>query len=223
VKRAASLLLLALLPLLLGSCTDASSYEQAIAILVDVSGTYAEEKPEVARIVKRELLPNLVPGDTIALIRIDSESYDKENVEALLTLDRRPSHANSQKLGLAQRLDEFAATDLKSEYTDISGALLLAADYLREVKAGSRVVLVFSDMREELPKGTKREFSPSEFAGMQVLAMNVKQLRSDSADPEVYRERMEGWAHTLSTAQAAGWRTVMDSSKLGQYLADMRH
>jgi hypothetical protein len=203
-------------------CSGAERYEQALAVLVDVSGTYADEKDEVARILKREVLPNLLPGDTIAVIRIDSESYEKDNVEALMTLDRRPSHANAQKLGLAKRLDEFAAAENRSKFTDIRGAMLLAADYLREVDAGSRVLLVFSDMREELPKGSKRKFDENEFAGVQVVAMNVVQLESDTADPAQFRDRMAAWETDVTEAHATGWRTFMDAEKLAPYLADIR-
>ena len=89
-------------------CADARNYEQAVCVLVDVSGTYADEKAEVVRILKRDVLPALLPGDTLLVIRIDSESYEKENLEALVTLDARPSRANAQKLALAHKLDAFA-------------------------------------------------------------------------------------------------------------------
>jgi len=209
------------LALLLG-CEDSARYEQAVAVLIDVSGTYADEKAEVARILKREVLPNLVPGDTIALIRMDSESYDKENIEALVTLDRRPSRANAQKLGLAEKLDEFVATPHRSQYTDIRGGMMLAADYLREVGARSRVVLVFSDMREELPEGSKRDFAPEEFDGVQVAAVNVKQLQSDTADPGQFRDRMALWQADLAGAKASGWRTVLDATHLAAFLSELR-
>jgi hypothetical protein len=206
----------------LAACSDGRSYNQAIAVLIDISGTYADEKVEVARILKREVLPQLEPGDTIAVLRVDSESYEKKNVEALVTLDYRPSRAAAQKLALAEELDAFAEDDARSKYSDIRGAMMLAADYLREVQAKSRVMLVFSDMREELPPGTRRAFRDAEFAGIDVLAVNVKQLGSDSADPEAYRERLSGWEKELHKAKAVGWRTVMDSSKLAPYLAQVR-
>jgi len=123
-----------LLALGLGGCSDASRYSQAVAILVDTSGTYADQKPEVARIVKREVLPELVPGDTVAVIRIDSESYEKADLISFVTLDQRPTHANAQKLALAKSLDAFAAKDERSQYTDIPGAMMLAAEYLHETK-----------------------------------------------------------------------------------------
>ena len=207
---------------LLHGCTNASQYQQAVAVLVDVSGTYADEKDEVAKILKREVLPGLFPGDTLLLIRIDSESYQKENLEALVTLDPRPSRANAQKLAIANKLDAFAASEARSKYTDIPGALMLAADYLREIDSGSRVILVFSDLREDLPAGTTRQLGESEFDGIELAAVNMKRLNSDNADPRLFRGRIASWEHRAIAHGATGWRALMDSSRLPDYLAAIR-
>ena len=76
---------------LLASCSSGAQYSQAIVALVDVSGTYADQRPEVINVIRKGLLPRLTPGDTLVVIRIDSESYGKQNVEASMTLDVRPS------------------------------------------------------------------------------------------------------------------------------------
>ncbi|UCE87625.1 MAG: VWA domain-containing protein, partial [Deltaproteobacteria bacterium] len=77
--------------LLAPACDGGRRYDQAIAVLIDVSGTYADQRPAVVNVVKREVLPALLPGDTLIVIRIDSDSYGRENVDALVTLDPRPS------------------------------------------------------------------------------------------------------------------------------------
>jgi hypothetical protein len=208
--------------LLLAGCSDASQYRQAVAVLVDVSGTYADQKDDVARILKREVLPALVPGDTLLLVRIDSQSYDKENLEALVTLDPRPSKANAEKLALAARLDEFAAGEARAEYTDIPGAMMLAAEYLREIPVGSRVMLVFSDMREDLPAGTTRELAETELADIQVVVVNAKRLQSDNADPQLFRGRLASWEERVLRHGAAGWHQVVDAGQLPVHLAQLR-
>jgi len=213
-------LLLAWLPL--AGCSDGRRYDQAIGVLIDVSGTYADEGQETVRVVKREILPQMVPGDTLLVARIDSESYDRENVLALLTLDRRPSHANAQKLELARLLDEFAAHPTRSAYTDIPGAIMLASEYLGETGAGSRVLLIFSDMQEDLPGGSRRQLDADELAGTRVVAMNVKRLGRDQADPAVFRGRLEGWGERVAAAGAAEWRTFLDPTKLPEYLEAAR-
>jgi len=208
--------------LVFAACSDGSQYQQAVAVLIDVSGTYADQKPEVARIVKRELLPTLVPGDTIAILRIDSASYEKENLEVLVTLDPRPSRANAQKLALAKQLDAFAAREERSEFTDIPGAMMLAAEYLRETGARSRAILLFSDMQADLPAGAKRTFGEREFDGVRVIAMNVKKLERDNADPAELRSRLARWEKDVTRAGAGGWQTFLDSAKLAPYLAEIR-
>jgi hypothetical protein len=203
-------------------CTEARHYEQAVGVLIDVSGTYADERAETVRVIKREILPNLVPGDTLLVARIDSESYERDNLEAMLTLDRRPSHANAQKLEVARKLDEFVARPTRSAHTDIPGAIMLASEYLGETQAGSRVLLVFSDMQEDLPAGASRRFGADELAGTRVVAMNVKRLERDQADPAVFRRRLDGWGERLAAAGAAEWRTFMDPAKLPEYLETIR-
>jgi hypothetical protein len=209
------------LGLLLG-CHDGRHYEQAVAVLIDVSGTYADEKAEVVKILKREVLPSLVPGDTLLVARIDSRSYERENLEALVKLDHRPSQANAQKLALAQKLDAFARGAERSEYTDIPGAMMLAAEYLREVPSGSRVMLVFSDMREDLPKGAKRKLAESEFEGIEIVAMNLKRLASDNANPARFRGRLSRWERAVTNSGASGWQTLLDASKLPGVLESVR-
>lgn len=206
---------------LLGAC-DSRRYDQAIAVLIDVSGTYADQKAGTVDVIKREILPNMVPGDTLLVIRIDSESYERGNVEALLTLDRRPSHANTQKLAVAEMLDRFAARKGSSKHTDIPGALMLAAEYLSEIQAGSSTILIFSDMQEDLPSGFRRELEENELESVHVVAMNVKRLSRDTADPKRYRKRLATWEERVVSAGAAEWRTLMDAAKLPTYLTAVR-
>ena len=204
------------------ACQDAHDYSQAICVLVDVSGTYAEEKREVASILKRDVLPAMLPGDTMMLIRIDSQSYEKDNLEALVTFDARPSQANAQKLALARKLDAFASATEIAGHTDIEGAMMLGTDYLDELASGSRVMLVFSDLEQDLPAGTRRTIDSGEFAGIDVVAMNVKRLSGDNANPDGFRARLDRWEQALRAAGAIGWRTIMDSRQLPDHLSGLR-
>ena len=208
--------------LALPGCNDESRYDQAICVLIDESGTYADQKYEVVRILKREVLPSMEPGDTLLVIRIDGESYEKDNVEALVTLDPRPSKANQQKLAMAQKLDKMARTTKRSSHTDIPGAMMLAGEYLNELASGTRVMLVFSDMEEDLAPGTERTLSPTEFDGIHVVAMNVKRLAGDNADPAVFRERLASWERRVMAAGGSGWKNFNDSTKLAAFLSELR-
>ncbi len=126
------------------SCSSGAQYAHAVVALVDVSGTYADQKPEVVNVIRKGLIPKLVPGDSLTVIRIDSQSYTRKNIEATVKLDVRPSRANAQKLAFAGQLDEFARRADKAPYTDIRGAMMLGAEYLRETGAGRRTMIVFS-------------------------------------------------------------------------------
>jgi hypothetical protein len=107
-SRSATAIALAVLLALLSGCGEGRRYDQAICVLIDVSGTYADQKQEVVKVIKRDVLPGMVPGDTFITILVDSQSYEKSNVKSVTTLDARPSRANAQKLALARQLDAFA-------------------------------------------------------------------------------------------------------------------
>jgi hypothetical protein len=203
-------------------CFEMRGSESAVSVLIDVSGTYADQKEDVVKILKREVIPALEPGDTLIAILVDSESYEKENVVALTTLDARPSRANAQKLALSQKLDALVRGGVRARHTDLPGAMMLASEYLKESSAPTRVMLVFSDLREDLPKGARRELRENEFAGIHLVAMNVKRLGTDSSDPERYRQRLEAWRERVERAGGAGWQVVMDTSKLGGVLEAIR-
>jgi len=204
--------------LLAASCSSGAQYSQAIVALVDVSGTYADQRPEVVNVIRKGVLPRLTPGDTLVVIRIDSESYKKANVEASMTLDVRPSKANAQKLQLASTLEAFSHKQLRSAHTDIRGAMMLGAEYLRESNAGRRTMVIFSDMEEDLPRGVKRDMASDELKGVRVLAMNVKRLGHDNANPTAYRARLAGWEKQLTSHGAREFKVVLEPEKLSDLL-----
>ena len=200
------------------ACTNSRNYAQAVVALVDVSGTYADQKPDVVNVIKRGILPKLMPGDSLYVIRIDDESYKKDNVEADVNLDVRPSRANAQKLAFARKLEDFAHRPQRARHTDIRGAMMLGAEYLKETGAGTRTMVVFSDMEEDLPKGVKRDLAPDEFTGMRVLAMNVKKLNADNANPTAYRARLAGWKQQVTSHGAKEFQVVLEPDRLDDLL-----
>lgn len=204
--------------LLAASCSSGAQYAQAVVALVDVSGTYADQKPQVIEVIRRGLLPRLTPGDSLVVIRIDGESYRKDNVEASVKLDVRPSKANAEKLAFATRLDEFAHKRVRAAHTDIRGAMMLGAEYLRESGAGRRTMVVFSDLAEDLPRGVKRDLAKDELKGVRVVAMNVKRLAADNADPTAYRQRLAGWEKQVTSHGAREFKVVLEPEKLADLL-----
>lgn len=206
--------ILAASALTVAGCTDSTTHASAVAVLVDVSSTYVDEKANVVALMKRAILPELEPGDSLVVVRIDDRSFEKDNIEAMLHLDVRPSKANAQKREIAAELDAFAARGGRASHTDIRGAMMLAADHLRETGAGTRTLVIFSDLEEDLPKGVVRDLGESELAGVQVVAMNVKRLSADNANPAVYRERIASWEKRVRSSGASDWRVVLDPERL---------
>jgi len=203
-------------------CSDNKAYETSICALADVSGTYASEKESMVKIIKAGLLPQMVPGDGIFLVMIDSNSYTDDNLISKMILDYRPTEANKQKLAFSKELDNFAKGKVKSRLTDISGGMMLCSDYLKDTKSGTQVILIFSDMKEELPAGVKRKFKKDEFSGIDIAAMNVIKLNKDSANPEVYRKRLEGWEKRLGRAGVKSWSTLIDVTKISEFFQGIK-
>lgn len=214
------------LPLLLAglgsACSQGTEHQAAVCALMDVSGTYADQQEAVNRTLKAGVLSEMQPGDSLFVLAIDSDSYDQGNVVATLRTDPRPLAANAQKLTLAHQLDSFAEVHESSQYTDISGAMLLCADYLESSPAGIRVMLVFSDMREELPSGVRRVFDRGDLDGIHVAAVHVIKLERDNLEPAEYRGRLTDWKARVEAAGAASWTVILDPAQVPDYLESMR-
>lgn len=203
---------------IVSACTDSKDYETSYCALMDISGTYAGEKASVVNIIKAGIIPEMIPGDSLFFIKIDSNSYEEENLVTKLSLDYRPTKANGQKLAIAKTLEEFGKGDARSNLTDISGALMLCSDYLKSTQSGTQVMFVFSDMKEELPEGVVRNFATTEFDGIDIVAMNVIKLSKDSSDPEVYRKRLKKWEKRILDSGAKSWNTLIDATKIQEFI-----
>jgi len=212
-----------LLALFVGAdCTDGSDHALALCALADTSGSYSDQVGEVVDVLRKGVLPHLLPGDTLVVARVDDASYRKENVTAAVTLDVRPSVANAQKQQTAATLASFARAPHRARYTDIRGGILLCSDYLRESKAGHKAIVLFSDLLEELPRGSKRSLPPGELAGVRLVAMNVKHLADDNRDPSVYRARLASWDAAAKASGAADFRVVLEPEKLVDWMEEVR-
>jgi hypothetical protein len=204
------------------ACSDSKKYETSYCALMDISGTYASEKASVVNIIKAGIVPEMIPGDSLFFVKIDSNSYAEENLVTKLTLDYRPTKANSQKLAVAKVLDDYGKGNAKSRLTDISGALMLCSDYLKSTQSGTQVMFVFSDMKEELPSGVVRKFADDEFDGIDIVAMNVIKLDKDSSNPEVYGKRLKNWNKRIIDSGARSWNTLIDATKIQEFIYEVK-
>lgn len=209
---------LLLLPLFFGGCADSRSHSNGVYMLLDTSGTYVEELNKARQIINF-LLANLNSGDSLAVAKVETKSFSEKDILAKVTFDRRPSYANQQKRGFNQKIADFAKNGRKgSAYTDITGALIQGAEYLNEANPGNKTIIIFSDMQEELQKGTVRDF-PIKMNGIRVVAVNVTKLRSDNTDPRRYLDRLAWWEKRMRDAGAVEWRVINDLDHLEEVLA----
>ncbi len=184
---------------------------RAVYLLVDTSGTYTQEIDKVQSIMNY-LLGTLKSEDSLGIARIDSGSFTEKDIIAKVTFDRRPSYTNQQKRAFRRELDRFITTVKGSGYTDITGGLLQAAEWLHETGAGHSYILVFSDLEEDLRKGYVRDFT-IDLSGIQVVALNVTKLRSDQIDPREYMNRLEQWKARVEDGGGT-WRVINDLDRV---------
>lgn len=186
-------------------------------MLLDTSGTYALELKK-AKLIINYLLGTLQPGDTLAVGRIDTGSFSEKDIVAKVTFDSRPSVANNQKRAFQKKIDTFVASIKRSSYTDISGGLLQAIEFLNESKTGNKYILIFSDLQEELAKGHIRDV-PFQLQGFKVVALNVTKLTNDIRNPNNYLERLEDWQQKVEKA-GGKWDKINDLERLDNIFND---
>ena len=204
-----SLSILLLLSILAQHGCSEPREKKAVYLLVDASGPYSKQFDKV-QIVLRDLLGLLTPGDSLALARIDSESFNEKDIIARMSFDLRPSMANAQKRAFIESVDQFGKNIQSSKYTDITGGFLQAIEYLNETRATQRTILIFSDLNEEIKKGQVRDF-PISFNGIQVNAINIAELKTDNIESAEHQgefhKRVESWAKRVK--QGGGkWKLI---------------
>jgi len=103
VKR---LLLASLLALSASTCTISAATPRRLYMLIDTSGTYAQEVGKAQRIINY-LLGTLQSGDSLAVARVKTRSFSEKDIIAKVTFDSRPSQANAQKRAFRDKIDAF--------------------------------------------------------------------------------------------------------------------
>lgn len=193
---------------LLAACSGDSQPENSgVYMLIDTSGTYREEIQKAEQII-RYTLSRLDATDSFAVARIDTGSFSEKDIVAKITFDDRPSAMNQQKRLFAEQIRTFVDDSTSSPYTDISGGLLQAVEYLNEKAPGAKTVLIFSDLKEDLQDGYVRDLD-FQLDGFDVIALNVTKLRSDNVDPREYLTRLDQWQAKVETS-GGNWRVIND-------------
>jgi hypothetical protein len=194
-----------------GACMPPGPHNTGVYLLVDTSGSYNRQMSKAEQITLYAL-SRLQSSDSIAVARIDTASFSEKNIIAKATFDDRPSTTNQQKRAFASRVEKFVDEAATAPYTDISGGLLQAIEFLNEKRTARKEILIFSDMKEDLAKGYVRDI-PLDFKGFDVVALNVTKLRSDNFDPRQYLARLEEWRVRVEKG-GGHWRVINDLDRL---------
>ena len=193
--------------ILLVSCTPSQPQNAGVYMLIDTSGTYREEMQKAEQII-RYTLSRLDATDSIAVARVDTGSFSEKDIVAKITFDDRPSTINRQKRVFAEQIKTFVEIEKSSPYTDITGGLLQAVEYLNEKGPAAKTVLIFSDLKEDLQDGYIRDIE-FDLDGFDIIALNVTKLRSDNVDPREYLTRLEEW-QTKVEKSGGHWQVIND-------------
>lgn len=193
---------------LLASCGgDSRPTNTGVYMLLDTSGTYREELNKAEQII-RYTLSRLDAADSFAVARIDTGSFSEKDIVAKVSFDDRPSATNRQKRLFAEQVSAFVESADPSPFTDITGGLLQAVEFLNEKGTGTKTILIFSDLKEDLEEGYIRDIDV-ELSGFEVIALNVTKLRSDNVDPREYLGRLEEWRGRVEKT-GGSWRVIND-------------
>jgi hypothetical protein len=197
--------------LMLAACSPTAPRNTGVYLLLDTSGTYSEELKKAQSIILFAL-SRLQPTDSFAVARIDTGSFSEKDIIAKATFDDRPSAANNQKRVFSAQIKSFVELSKPAAHTDITGGVLQAIEFLNEKNSGRKIILIFSDMEEDLEKGYIRDV-PLNLKGFEVVALNVTKLRSDNMDPREYLSRVDSWRERVEKA-GGRWRMINDLERL---------
>lgn len=204
-----------LLTLSLSACSNPGPKNKGVVLLLDTSGTYTQELGRAQALINA-LLVEMEPGDSFAVDRINTASFTEKDIIAKVTFSDRPSTANQQKRQFRDTVDKFVKSVKPSRFTDITGGILQAIEYLHEKNTGKKTILIYSDLKEEIPKGYVRDI-PLQMQNFNVVALNVTKLHSDNVDPREYMSRLEQWQKRVE-AGGGHWRVINDMDRLDHIL-----
>jgi hypothetical protein len=199
----------------LAACSEPAPQGRGVYMLMDTSGTYTNELENAKNIINA-ILARLNPGDSFAVARIDTGSFSEKDIIAKVTFDDRPSIANQQKRQFQDDINNFIKNVRPSAHTDITGGILQATEYLNEKQPAEKIILVFSDLAEDLKDGYIRDI-PLVLDGYDVVALNVTKLSSDNIDPREYLNRLEDWQRRVESG-GGNWRVINDLDRLDRII-----
>jgi len=215
IKKITKLITVLSISLLITACSEEVPSSRGVYMLIDTSGTYTKEIEQAQRVINY-ILSDLDSGDSFAVASVDTASFSEKDIKYKVHFDDRPTRANQQKRIFREKINEFVKNVKPSSYTDITGGMLQAIEWLNESRSGHNTIIIFSDLKEDLKKGYVRDI-PFQLDGYQVVALNVTKLRTDNVDPREYMDRLANWQERVESG-GGSWQVVNDLDRLESVL-----
>ena len=212
---------------------------------MDAAGARPGER-EALRQVVEAVLGRLEAGDSFAVARLGPGRFDENDVIARATFAARPELASRAKRHLRERVAVFldgaapavgatpgtapgtapatapATTGIAD--TDIAGAVRRAAADLKRLRAGRKVILIYSDLAgtptDAAPRDITRDIprhipgALDGIAGVEVIVLDLAEPRPYSVDARAYSKRLAAWRARVE-AGGGRWRVIDDLDRLG--------
>ncbi len=204
------LLLLLFMGLFFQQGCSKSRHSKAVYLLIDMS-VYGQ-KFETIELVLRHLLKLLRPGDSIALARIDGDSFKEKNIITRISFDFRPLKANAQKRAFLASVHQFGQSIKPEKNTDITGGILQSIEYLNEIQANKQYIFIFSDLPIDVKNKYFQHFS-IDFTGVHVLSMNIKEAENNTTGPDAYLFYADAWRQRINNGNGS-WLMLDDIKQL---------
>lgn len=202
--------------LLIGGCGLVTSTNKSVFVLVDVSGTYANNLDD-AILSTRLLTSKLQTNDWIGFAQISSCSFSDDGLIVRERLPSVPSQSASAKTRVFSRLNEYRDGVSATNYTDIKGALIYAANELNNSGEGAKFIVVYSDMVEDVSPDCQTQNLKIDLSGITVVASNVTKLKSDESDPQAYFERLKVWENFVENS-GGDWVLTSSTDQISELI-----
>jgi hypothetical protein len=181
------------------ACGAVTSNSAAVFMLVDTSGTYVKEVPDAIRTAKL-VTSKLNSNDMFAFGQIGSCSFSDASLVVRRTLPGTPSQAAYTKQEVFSELDGYGERVEATSWTDVKGGLRFAATELEQTDQSSRIIIIVSDLVEDVSPDCDTSGLKLDLAGITVMATNVTKLDSEASNPDAYFERLEEWKILVENA-----------------------
>jgi hypothetical protein len=191
--------------ILIAGCANSENRSKGVYMLLNTSGTGALEMKKAQAIISY-LLGELQPNDTLAVARIDTESFSKKDIIGEITFNQRPSMANTQKRAFRQQVNNFTKIAKSSRHSDLLGGILHATEYLNTVGSGKKYIFIFADLNEKTARENIVNI-PFQLAGFQVVAFSATEPSQNTLKAKKDPAGLQDWRTEVENNRGV-WRVV---------------